>query len=124
MPWSVRFEDEFEQEFGALPLPIREAMMAAARLLKDYGPQLGRPHVDTLKGSAFPNMKEFRFNATNGVWRVAFAFDPARDAILLIAGDKSGVSAARFYRTLIHTADRRYAGHLARLHSADPDQRG
>jgi hypothetical protein len=41
------------------------------------GPNLGRPHVDTLEGSSHPNMKELRFNADGGVWRFAFAFDPA-----------------------------------------------
>lgn len=121
MPWSVRFEDEFEQEFHALPLPVREAMLAATRLLKDYGPRLGRPHVDTLKVSAFANMKELRFTAANGVWRVAFAFDPARNDVLLVAGDKSGMNEARFYRTLIGTGDRRYAGHLARRRGAGLD---
>jgi hypothetical protein len=113
--WVVRFEDEFEPAFHSLPLPVREALLAATRMLKDYGPQLGRPHVDTLKGSKFANMKELRFVAENGVRRVAFAFDPIRRAILLVAGDKGGVSGARFYRTLIATADKRYAGHLVRL---------
>jgi hypothetical protein len=63
-------------------------------------------------------MKELRFLAADGVWRVAFAFDPAREAILLVAGDKSGGSEARFYRRLITTADRRYAEHLARIDKA------
>jgi hypothetical protein len=63
MPWIVTFEDEFEQEFNALPLAVREASLAAARILVDLGPQLGRPLVDTLKGSKFANMKELRFTA-------------------------------------------------------------
>jgi hypothetical protein len=50
------------------------------------------------------NLKELRFAAADGVWRVAFAFDPKRTAILLVAGDKSGVSEKRFYRQLIDTA--------------------
>jgi hypothetical protein len=60
-------------------------------------------------------MKELRFDADDGVWRVAFAFDPAREAILLVAGDKSGGSEARFYRGLIKKADRRFDDHLRRL---------
>jgi hypothetical protein len=114
MPWIVRFEDEFEREFLSLPLAVREAVLGGTRLLKDYGPQLGRPHVDTLKGSRFANMKELRFTAEGGVWRVAFAFDPARQGILLAAGDKSGVGESRFYRSLIALGDKRYAAHLAR----------
>jgi hypothetical protein len=118
MPWVVRFEVEFEQEIQSLPLAVREALLAATRLLRDYGPRLGRPHVDTLKGSRFANMKELRFIANDGAWRVAFAFDPTRQGILLVAGDKSGVGEARFYRNLIAKGDRRYAAHLARLAAA------
>ena len=57
-------------------------------------------------------MKELRFQADDGVWRVAFAFDPERRAILLVAGNKAGRDQTRFYRTLIRTADARYASHL------------
>jgi hypothetical protein len=60
-------------------------------------------------------MKELRFAAADGVWRVAYAFDTARNGILLVAGDKSGQSSARFYRQLIAKADARFADHLARL---------
>ena len=60
-------------------------------------------------------MKELRFSAADGEWRVAFAFDPARKAILLIAGDKSGVSENRFYRELTRKADSRFDAHLSRL---------
>ena len=59
-------------------------------------------------------MKELRFDADGGVWRAAFAFDPARQAILLVAGDKSGVGEKRFYRRLIALADARFDAHLAR----------
>ncbi len=93
MPWVVRFEDVFEQEFLALPEAVQDALVAAARLLEDYGPRLARPHSDTLNGSRYANMKELRIAAADGVWRVAFAFDPERQGILLVAGDKSGVSA-------------------------------
>lgn len=71
--------------------------------------------MDTLKGSRHANMKELRFEAENGVWRVAFAFDPKRRAILLVAGDKSGVGEKRFYRQLIKKADKRFDAHLDRL---------
>jgi hypothetical protein len=76
---------------------------------------LGRPRVDTLNGSSHPNMKELRFDADNGVWRVAFAFDPRRKAILLVASDKSGVGEKRFYKELIRKADIRFDAHLDRL---------
>ena len=60
-------------------------------------------------------MKEMRFSAVGGEWRVAFAFDPVRRATLLVAGDKSGGSGRRFYRELIRKADERLDRHLARL---------
>ncbi len=82
---------------------------------QQFGPHLGRPRVDTLKDSRHANMKELRFDAADGVWRVAFAFDPKRKAILLVAGDKSGVSEKKFYKRLIVKADNRFDAHLARL---------
>ena len=69
----------------------------------------------TQEGSSHANMKELRFSAADGEWRVAFAFDPKRKAILLVGGDKSGVSQKRFYRELIRKADDRFDAHLARL---------
>ena len=84
-------------------------------LLAQFGPQLGRPRVDTLNGSRHANMKELRFDATDGAWRVAFAFDPARRAVLLVAGDESGGGTKRFYRQLIRVADARFDEHVARV---------
>jgi hypothetical protein len=60
-------------------------------------------------------MKELRFKAADGVWRVAFAFDPARQAILLVAGDKSGVGQRQFYAGLVRKADSRFGVHLKML---------
>jgi hypothetical protein len=60
-------------------------------------------------------MKELRFKAADGVWRVAFAFDPERQAIVLVAGDKAGVTQKRFYKGLIAKADDRFTAHLKML---------
>jgi hypothetical protein len=113
--WVVEIGDAFEPEFDALHEEVQTEILALSRLLQRFGPQLGRPRVDTLKGSRHANMKELRFSAAGGEWRVAFAFDPKRKAILLVAGDKSGVSERRFYRELIRKADDRFDTHLARL---------
>lgn len=115
MAWEVSLGDEFDSEFENLSQLVQDELLASAKLLEAFGPQLGRPHVDTLNDSSFANMKELRFAADDGVWRVAFAFDPERKAILLVAGDKSGGSEKRFYRTLIAKADKRYQMHLDRL---------
>ena len=113
--WVAAISDEFEPEFYALPEEVQEEILALALLLQQFGPQLGRPRADTLDGSRHANMKELRFAAADGEWRVAFAFDPKRKAILLVAGDKSGGSQKRFYRDLIKKADERFDAHLRRL---------
>src|ERR1035437_3684910 len=113
--WVVEIGDEFEPEFNGLHADVRTEILAHTRLLKQFGPRLGRPRVDTLDGSRHANMKELRFDAADGVWRVAFAFDPKRKAILLMAGDKSGGSEKRFYKQLIDKADERFDAHLTRL---------
>jgi hypothetical protein len=113
--WAVEMADEFEREFDVLHEEVQTEILALSLVLEQFGPQLGRPRVDTLKGSRHTNMKEMRFSAADGEWRVAFAFDPKRKAILLVAGDKSGGGERRFYRELIRKADERFDAHLAWL---------
>jgi len=108
---------EFYADYQALSEVVQDELLLGVRLLEVYGPKLGRPHVNTLNGSQFANMKELRFRADDGVWRVAFAFDPRRNAILLVAGNKSGTSRTRFYKRLIATADARYKAYLKRIGS-------
>lgn len=115
MPWTVLFHDAFDSEFEALPLAVQDALAVMATLLRTHGPMLGRPHADTLAGSRHANMKELRFMAQDGVWRAAFAFDPARRAVILVAADKAGVAQKRFYKALIAKADKRFTAHLESL---------
>lgn len=100
---------------------VQDELLAHAQLLEQFGPLLKRPHVDTLKGSIHSNLKELRFDADGGVWRVAFAFDPMRQAILLVAGDKSDGGEKRFYQTLIKKADARFSEHLSKLKESGVD---
>ena len=113
MPWPVVLHDAFDLEYEALSVAVQDAIAAGSLLLMDYGPALGRPHADTLAGSKHANMKELRFRVEDGVWRVAFAFDPERHAVLLVAGDKAGMAQKRFYKGLIARADARFDAHLA-----------
>ena len=113
------FHEAFDAEFSELPRDVQTALAAKARLLESVGPMLRRPHADTLKNSKHSNMKELRFDAADGVWRVAFAFDVARQAVVLVAGDKSGRSETQFYRNLLAVADRRFDDHLARQQKGD-----
>lgn len=115
MAWVVEIGTEFEPELASFDAEVQIEILALARLLQQFGPQLARPRVDTLNGSRHANLKELRFGAAGGEWRVAFAFDPRRKAILLVAGDKSGGGEKRFYRELIRLADERFDAHLARL---------
>ena len=110
MPWAVEFHDDFAAEVASFPDSVRIELLAMARLLEEFGPTLGRPHVDTLAGSRISNLKELRFSADGGVWRVAFAFNRRRVATLLAGGNKKGVSGTRFYRILIARAERRFEG--------------
>ena len=115
MVWEVLFHSDFDAEFDEMREAVQDELLAHTKLVEQFGPQLGRPRVDTLKGSHHTNMKEPRFEADNGVWRVAFAFDPKRHAVLLVAGNKSGGSEKKFYRQLIIKADRRFDDHLLSL---------
>jgi hypothetical protein len=113
--WAVEFHEAFLPEFEAFAPPVQDELAAMVELLAVFGPHLKRPGADTLNGSDYANMKELRFEADRGVWRVAYAFDPERKAILLVAGDKAGVARKRFYRTLISRADERFSDHLKAL---------
>lgn len=115
MAWTVLFHDAFDREFNELSEAVQDELLAQAKLLELLGPTLGRPRVGMLKGSRHANMKELRVDADDGVWRVAFAFDPKRRAVLLVAGDKSGGGEKRFYRQLLRKADARFDEHLASL---------
>ena len=110
--WRIETAPEFDPELLALDPEVRIELFPGA---VHSAIRAKRPRIDTLKGSKHANMKELRFDAAGGVWRMAFAFDPKRRAILLVAGDKSGVKEGRFYKELIGQADARFDAHLARL---------
>ena len=123
MNWTVLFHDAFDAEFQALDEALQDELLAHAKLLGEFGPNLGRPTVDGLKGSKHANMKELRFDQVGGVWRIAFAFDPTRQAILLVGGDKGGANQRRFYKRLIAVADKRFDEHLAELAATKAKER-
>src|SRR2546423_12737582 len=90
MVWVVEIGDEFEPEFDALHEDVRIEILALTRLLQQFGPQLGRPRVDTLNGSRHANMKELRFSAADGEWRGAVALFTQRQTNPPVAGGKFG----------------------------------
>jgi hypothetical protein len=117
--WTVLFQDDFAEEFEALDEALQIELLAMVQHLEKFGPTAKRPQVDTLKGSKIKNLKEFRFDAADGVWRVAFAFDSKRRGIVLAAGDKSGHSSDAFYERLIKLAERRMAKYVAAQTAAE-----
>ncbi|WP_298820416.1 type II toxin-antitoxin system RelE/ParE family toxin [uncultured Roseibium sp.] len=123
MTWKVQFHKDFAKEFSDLDAEVKTELRALVEVLKIHGPSYGRPRVDTLNDSKHANMKEIRFDAADGVWRVAFAFDPKRNAILLVAGDKSGVRTTRFYKKIIKLADKRFDSHLSELNEKEKEKK-
>lgn len=104
---------EFETWWNGLSEAEQEDIDAKVTLLRRLGPKLGRPHADTVRGSKHPNMKELVVQHQRRPYRVFFAFDPRRTAILLIGGDKTGDR--RFYERCIPLADRLYDDYLTEL---------
>jgi hypothetical protein len=109
----VEYTDQFEEWWEGLAEGEQIDVDAKVRLLEQRGPALGRPHVDTIQGSRHPNMKELIVQHAGRPYRVLFAFDPRRCAILLIGGDKTGND--RWYEEHIPIADRLYDEHLETL---------
>lgn len=113
MAWAVILDDDFTVWLFGLDDYKRKEILKSVVLLRERGPQLGRPYVDTVKGSAFSNMKELRIQIAGDPWRVLFAFDPIRSAILLEGGNKRGDK--RWYETHVPIADMRFQQHLNSL---------
>jgi len=113
--WDVEFHDGCEAWADELDPQDAEALVAAIHILRDQGPSLGRPLVDSVKGSRFNNMKELRPGSTGRTEiRVLFAFDKKRRAILLLGGDKSD-DWEGWYKENIPIADSRFEEHQAKI---------
>lgn len=110
MLWDVVTVDEFDEWFVGLNENEQTDVLAVIKVLEMVGPQLGRPYVDTLTDSKLTNLKELRIQHRGNPYRVLFAFDPKRQAVLLCGGDKSNDK--RFYRRMIPIAEREYEKHI------------
>lgn len=118
MAWEVEFTDEFENWWHDLTDAEQDRIDFGVGLLTEYGPALRRPYSDTVGGSRHPNMKELRVQHGGNPYRVLYAFDPRRTAILLIGGNKTGDP--RWYARMIPVADDLYDEHLATLRKEGP----
>jgi len=111
--WEVEFTDEFGTWWEGLSEAEQVDVRAEVNLLRRFGPSLGRPHVDSVASSKHANMKELRVQHRGRPYRVLFAFDPRRTAVLLIGGNKTGKG--RWYKEFVPIADRLYDEHLETL---------
>lgn len=110
MEWTVLLDDDFESWLLEQTQVVRVGIASRITLLAKAGPALGRPHVDTLAGSTLTNLKELRIQIQGDPWRVLFVFDPKRQAIILVGGNKRGDK--RWYRKNIPIAEERYRRYL------------
>lgn len=115
MIWQIVFHKSFEEWFFAQNSGVQVSIAMVLDVLEEQGVLLGRPYVDTIKGSAFTNMKELRVQHDGNPYRILFAFDPQRQAILLIGGNKGGNK--RWYEENIPIADRRFIEYLEETNS-------
>ena len=111
--WRIEITDEYFAWFRDLDEGQQDALRTDIELLEKMGPHLGRPYVDSIKGSSHSNLKELRTMSGRRHLRTFFAFDPRRAAILLIGGDKTGDKG--FYRRMVPLADRLFEEYLAEL---------
>jgi hypothetical protein len=111
--WEVEYTDEFGAWWEELDEDTQIAIDATVRLLETKGPHLPFPHSSDVRGSRFGQMRELRVQHKGEPYRVLYAFDPRRTAILLIGGNKGGNN--RWYQEYVPRADKLYKEHLAML---------
>lgn len=117
MPYSVIYLDEFAAWLLEQNEDLQDRTLAQLAVLKEYGPLLGRPYVDTLKGSEIANLKELRFAYERAPIRILFAFDPKQQAIIILGGNKAVDK--RWYEINIPIAEKLYKAHLERQSKID-----
>ena len=110
MIWEIVFHREFEEWFFAQDNRVQASMAMVIDILEEQGASLGRPYADTIKGSTFTNMKELRVQHDGNPYRILFVFDPQRQAVLLVGGNKGGDK--RWYEKNIPIAERRFIEYL------------
>ncbi len=113
MPCEVEYTDEFEEWWNTLNEDEQAAVDAYVRMLEEFGVALGFPYSSDIKGSKHSQMRELRTQHKGRPYRVLYAFDPRRMAILLVGGDKTGNN--RWYEEFVPVADALYQEHLEAL---------
>jgi hypothetical protein len=110
MAWDIEYTDEFGEWWETLSAGEQEDVDASVRLLEEHGPHLGYPHGSGIEGSRLSHLRELRIQHGGRPYRVLYAFDPRRAAILLLGGDKTGDD--RWYEKNVPHAERLYEEYL------------
>lgn len=116
--WNIKQTEEFQDWFDTADKKLKEAIVENVEVLKQMGPQLGRPYADTIKGSSITNLKELRFDSGEKVIRIFYVFDPDRNGVLLIGGNKSSSGGKTFYKTMTDQSEKIYANYLEKRKKA------
>lgn len=117
MVWKLLYLDMFKAWLTEQDDDLQDEALARLEMLKVKGPLLARPYADTLQGSKIANLKELRFSHSGSPIRILFAFDPRKQGVIILAGDKTGDS--RWYKTNIPLAEKLYAIHLKKQQQED-----
>jgi hypothetical protein len=111
--WGVEFSDEFGEWWDELTAAEQKSVDYTVSLLQEVGPALRMPHSSGIETSRHTHMRELRIQHEGRPYRVLYAFDPRRVALLLIGGDKTGSD--RWYEQAVPRADAIYDRHLREL---------
>jgi hypothetical protein len=123
--WEIITSESYDAWFEEQDEDDKAVIRSKVYLLGEQGPNLGRPHADTLKGSKkLPNLKELRPKTDAHVFRVAYKFDPGRKGLLLTGGDKKGKNQKKFYKDLIKQAEQIYIAYLKKKAEEKEKQNG
>jgi hypothetical protein len=121
MAFTVIFSAEFRDWFDKQDKSLQRAVLMYAGLLEEHGPQLSRPHADTLKGSKLKNLKELRVQYRGDPYRILYAFDPKRQALLLVGGNKA--SDKKWYERMMPLAETIFEAHLEKLRKEEENEK-
>lgn len=117
--WEINRTNEIAEWIDNLDEDTKEAIFRALLILREIGPTLGRPYVDTLKSSKYKNLKELRIQIKRKVLRILFIFNVQRKIVLLVGGDKKGDK--RYYKRMIPIAEKLYEKYLKQWSNENDD---
>jgi hypothetical protein len=113
MATTILITAEFERWYGELTIDEQESIRPKVKMLEESGATLGYPHSTKIHGSRFREMRELRIQHAGNPYRILYAFDPVRQAVLLMGGEKTGDD--RWYEKAIRLADTLFDDYLRGL---------